>query len=419
MKSNPTHWLYLEPFVHLTQQKNHVLLYNTLNRKMFEPALSDEITRLVRELGVESNGYVIPVDAADLEKETVKQFISRLTRLHMGGLLPVTLSRGKPLNILPRPAFKRGLKPYEAGIERPGIRPQDYLHEISLHLNAGHSELTRLFPDAFYQFAFPFGGKQFGTTLEPSLFTKLLAEFSSLSPLAINIFGADPAAYSHWVELVALLKQTGFSVKYHFSLPQAAAAPLDTLGRRDKIALFVTFPFYTENLETIEKLEDDPRKKGRLEYNFILRDTDDLDKAQQLIAHFKLRNSFLKPCFTGANQQFFEQHVFITTDDVAGSKPDQKQIFSRITFNENDFGKFTILPDGTIFANVNDPALGNLHSMDGITMIETEMNKGISWNRTRNRVSPCKSCVYNFLCPPVSSYEVFFNRFNLCHIYAE
>jgi pseudo-rSAM protein len=419
MKNNLPGWLCIEPYVHISEQNSHVLFYNTLNRKILEYHDVPEITALAKELIDDSNGYVIRLTGNESNFKVIALFIRQLQRLHMGTLLSVSGSSVKPVNILPQPAFRQRLKAYEKGIERPGIRAENFLHTVSLHLNAGETPFTAAFPGAFLQFPSPCGTDRFGKEMDMESISKLMAGLSHISPLAINILGSDPSAYPGWDELTADLSKTNFKVKYHFTLPQAEVANLEATGPKSVLSLLVTFPFYEENLATIEKLERTISKKSRLEYNFIVQDLSDLDKAQQLIAHFNIRHWFFKPYYSGTNLSFFEDNVYITAEDIALSKPDQKQIFSRITFNENDFGKFTIMPDGTIFANVNDPALGNLQKMGIISMIEAEMDYGKSWTRVRARVSPCNSCIYNFLCPPVSNYEILLSKYNFCHIYKE
>lgn len=39
------------------------------------------------------------------------------------------------------------------------------------------------------------------------------------------------------------------------------------------------------------------------------------------------------------------------------------------------------------------------------------------WFRVRNQVQPCRTCVYEVLCPPLSNYEYALHRNNLCHIH--
>jgi len=83
--------------------------------------------------------------------------------------------------------------------------------------------------------------------------------------------------------------------------------------------------------------------------------------------------------------------------------------------NKHDFGKLHIMPDGNVYANVNHPVLGNIYA-DGINkIVRKEIEEGISWFRIRNQ-APCNDCIYQWLCPPPSNYEIAIGRTNLCHV---
>jgi pseudo-rSAM protein len=144
---------------------------------------------------------------------------------------------------------------------------------------------------------------------------------------------------------------------------------------------------------------------------------EELETAQEIISRANLPNPWLNPYYNGKNFSFFRETVFITRDDIGNSRPDQHQVFSRLTVNESDFGRFTLLPDGSIHANLNDPPVGVLGSVQPEEMILKELLDGASWVRTRKNVSPCRDCLYHFLCPPVSSYELLMNRFNFCDVF--
>lgn len=419
MINNDDKWLYIEPFVHFTEEDGHVLFYNTLSRKFLEYTDNDEVAELTRLLLQNENGYVITLSGSTTNKPSVRTFISKIERLHMGGLLPINENGNKPKNLLPIPAFRKSLSRYEDYQTPQKIDPNDYLHAVYIHLNAGPSSLTQAFPQGYYQFPFPCSSEQFGREMDSALIEKLLMDVSNVSPLAINILGCDPTAFSGWDALIDRLSKTTFKIILHFTPRQALSAHLPKRWANATLSLFVTFPLDDIDSEAIEIIERNSLKTKKPEYNFIIRGSEDLEQAFKTVAQHNLTNWFLKPYLHKDNFSFFRENVFITKEDITGSKPDQKQIFSRTTFNENDFGKITMMPDGTIFANANDPSPGNYREMGIISIIEAEIHHGQSWRRTRQKVKPCKKCVYNFLCPPVSNYEITSGRYNFCHIYKE
>lgn len=81
----------------------------------------------------------------------------------------------------------------------------------------------------------------------------------------------------------------------------------------------------------------------------------------------------------------------------------------------HDFGKLNILPNGDVYANMSHPRVGNIFSDSVYEIIEKEIQEGKSWLRIRNQ-PPCNKCIYQWLCPSPSNYEIAIGRPNLCNI---
>jgi pseudo-rSAM protein len=92
-----------------------------------------------------------------------------------------------------------------------------------------------------------------------------------------------------------------------------------------------------------------------------------------------------------------------------------KDFFSRQVINIYDFGKISIMSNGDVYANLNHPALGNIYTDNIYEIINKEVDEGKSWFRIRNQ-EPCTNCVYQWLCPSPSNYEIAIGRPNLCHV---
>lgn len=92
-----------------------------------------------------------------------------------------------------------------------------------------------------------------------------------------------------------------------------------------------------------------------------------------------------------------------------------KDFFAKKSFNIYDFGKITVMPNGDIYANVNYPLLGNICTHTIYDIILKELEEGKSWLRIRDQI-PCNTCIYQWLCPSPSNYEILLGRPNLCHV---
>lgn len=135
---------------------------------------------------------------------------------------------------------------------------------------------------------------------------------------------------------------------------------------------------------------------------------------EYVIANLSCFKTNFKPVFIGDNILFFEKYVYISEDDFQTMELSKKNVFAQQAINTNDFGKLTITSNGEVYANINHPPLGTICN-DIRELVYREMTNGISWFRIRDK-QPCCDCVYQWLCPSPSDYELQMNKFNLCSV---
>ncbi len=400
-------WLCLEPFVHGVVKNNHVLLYNTLNKTHLIFNDNIEIAEIVAQLIDPSNGYVCPVTIDQQRSPGIQKFIDQLRKKYMGDIYQPEWSDSKPFNLTPEPIVKKGEQKLE-----------QQLHEITFHLNTRADNNLKLFKDAAKQFTFPLYSAGQSAELSFEIIQSVANQIINLPFATINFTGSNIFNASTLEKLNAIFKGTSFRRKFHIPLFQLEKDQKILLKKHDWLSLYITFPIDPEKLEILGDLLRNKEAVKRIEFYFIILDGADVDMAIGLISDCSITHTFFKPFFSGENMQFFKDNVFISAEDLQASQPSQKQIFSRISMNENDYGKLIILPDGKVFANMNDEPLGNV-TVDSIeTLLQKELSSGKSWLRRRTMVEPCKNCIFHFLCPPISNYEIYLNRFNFCHIYS-
>ena len=151
------------------------------------------------------------------------------------------------------------------------------------------------------------------------------------------------------------------------------------------------------------------------EYVFNVSSMDDCQQSEQLIEQFQIKKYQIKPVYTGDNIGFFEENVFLAKEDILSTPITIKDIFANQAVNLYDFGKINIMPNGDAYANVDHPVLGNIYSHSIYEIVYKEIDGGKSWFRIRNQ-EPCSNCIYQWLCPPPSNYEIAIGRSNLCHV---
>lgn len=404
-KNKKVYYLSLDPYVHGAISDSQALLYNTLNKKVLTIRNDIGIITIISRLLQRENGGVIPVTEEELNLPATKKFIKEIRHHFMGDIFSSEWSGIKPINILPQPIIK--FAPFSL---------KDNLHEITLHINEGPDPLIQSYQNAFYQFLFPKLTTGKIREMDLTIVRSLIKEFEGLPGLIINILGPSISSYPQIVELFKLLQKNRNHLKIFFPLHQIDPDFTRHFNQKTKLSLLVTYPIRSEDFQKLILFLHENKDWKTMEFIFIVRDPDEFEQSQKIIAQLGLERVSFKPFFNGHNLSFFKTHVFMTESDILNSKPDQKQVLSRYLLNDNDFGKITLLPDGSVYANVNDPALGNLEETTVTDLIKRESETRASWSRIRMNHEPCKHCVYHFLCPPVSNYEIFLKKFNLCHI---
>lgn len=173
---------------------------------------------------------------------------------------------------------------------------------------------------------------------------------------------------------------------------------------------------YPLNMDAFYKVSEVYARYKNILYVFTVSSNEEFDNIMGLISQtdISVENIELKPFYDGSNMDFMSKNIFIDKDDFSDIKLNRKKIYAHQVLNTNDWGKLTILSDGTIYANVLDHPIGCIDD-DIRLLVYKEMTEGKSWFRIRDQ-KPCCDCVYQWLCPSPSNYEMVLNKSNLCHI---
>jgi pseudo-rSAM protein len=420
-KKNPEYWLFLEPYVHVSLNKDSVLFYNSLSGERFEIEADSRAGRLSGELLLPENGYVAAIQPDDLDDNGVKALVQKLRDLFMGELLKREWSKGKPANILPEPHFKSLFtKEMLAKPEAKDLIDFDnYIHEIVFYLNSSGRDRSSQFSGAPKQFVFPGDTLDRPAELPLNKIEAFIQDIIRFKITHLHVSGSDIFHYSEFEALEKIITRTGIPVTYNLRAGQYDPVIAGKLlkDRAARLSVHFTFPMDGGAFNTLLTELAERNWVKRVDFHFLVSSPEELATAREVISATGLPHAYLSPFYNGNNFDFFRDVIFITKEDILASTPSQNQVYSRISVNESDFGRFTIQPDGIIYANLNDPPAGQLGSQRLEELIVKEMLEGVSWTRTRKSVGPCNRCLYYFLCPPVSSYELIMKRFNFCDVF--
>jgi pseudo-rSAM protein len=380
-KNTIDYWFTIEPYVHVCITNNRILLYNTLDGVSIESDKVKVIELLSETLQKENCGVVLLTNERFTQKE-INDFIQELREKYMGDVIEVDLSYSKPVQILPFFNLSDTYELYKKHNFASGKKVLNNLSEVSVHVDCT-TDLTNLI--SFLQtlpknLAFNIVGNigDVADCIELLSFLDQLPSSKNMICLYTNVIPLQPAFENNFSYII--------SVRFPIDMQQ--------WSKSAQILFNQTLPF---------------------EYIFEVASLSDCYQAKKLAEQFGIEKYQLKPIYTGDNIDFFEKNVFLTKEDILSASMSIKDFFANQSMNIYDFGKINIMPNGDVYANVNHLTLGNIHTNSIYEIVCKEIDEGKSWLNIRNQV-PCNKCVYQWLCPPPSDYEIAIGRLNLCHV---
>lgn len=170
-----------------------------------------------------------------------------------------------------------------------------------------------------------------------------------------------------------------------------------------------------DNIDNI--LDENIFSKNIIRYEFIINNEDDLIKSEKYINKKALKNYTFLPFYNGKNKKFFEKNIFVEENEFNSLNIDMQNIRCNSELNSSFWGILNIMPNNDVKIRINDNAVGNIYYDDMFEIIKKETNNfnGL-WYLTREKVNPCKKCIYKFLCSPINNIELELKQYNTCKI---
>ena len=375
------YWFTIEPYVFINIANNCALLYNTYDGKILISKKAKVIELLNTFLQKKDCGVILL--KRDLyHNSDIFDFITDLTNKYMGDIIDISFSKGKPIQILPyynlnykNELYKiHNFSPYKSILEK--------LSEISIYID------------------------QTSKAVDLVSFLQTLPENVIINIISNNNEIDDNQYFSSFLE------------KHNSSINIVCSysnITLLNLSNTDNLYYKITVNFPINTKEWDNSIQILSNKNFSFEYILNISSLEDYEMAERLIDQFQIKKYIFKPIYTGGNIDFFKEYVFLTEDDILSTTMSIKDFFANQSINIYEFGKISILPNGDAFANLNHPVLGNIYTHSISEIVQKEVEEGISWFNIRNKI-PCNTCIYQWLCPPPSNYEIEIGRMNLCHI---
>ena len=409
------YWLYLEPYVYVNTIGKQTLFYNTLNGFALE---SDhpEIVKLARRLCHSSNLYVVKLSEAQIEREPYAEVITSLRQQFMADLIDQSKVKNRPMQFMPILKNMRDIDYLRNALVRsPGEDILNYLDRVTIYITDQCQLDCTYCGQAHRQFLFCYrkpGGRKKELSIDK--LSNLIHQFGTQRP-HLNITGGDILSYSHLDELCLLLQKDFPETVFSLHLEQAVTnlknvAFLTRHGFPLRIGMAA--PFDAEKISTVRQIINE--NEGNCTWLLLVQGIDDVTAMEKIQELTRSDECVLQPFYNGNNYPFFRENVFSEKENVCEQCLSQKEIFARKKSNPGKFGCITILPGGEVYADINSRQLGSLEKDSIHELIFREMTNGKTWLNSRNKKKPCRSCLWNSLCPPLSNYESVIGQNDLC-----
>jgi len=398
-------WLFLETYVYIEIEKKAAMLYNTLNGKMLVYESDHEAYSLIRKLDRSNDLLVTKLDL-NKSSQLVIDFVKKLREGYFGDYIYLNESKGKPVQ------YKKVISDQMGRyvVDGSGSNLLTKMYKLNIYINSECSHNCKICGYAFKQIKHC---KKSENNVE--IDCDKLAEY--LTPLKdsgvkINILGGNILNYS---KINILLNTLDFlhlrRVLYLNILNVDVKKIIEVLGKKEVFNILL-------DLSLDGKFNYDKKIKQIIEsgmnviFNLIVKNKKEMKLAENIIEINKIHNYILAPIYH-RNIDFFEENILLSKKDIKNINLSYKDIGVKSVLNIYKFGELTIDNDSKVYSNLNSKEIGSIN--DSLqSNIYFELGKGKNWLETRNKYQPCKKCIYKNLCPPITNYEKFMGRINIC-----
>lgn len=408
-------WLYLEPYsvIFKSDYNNEILIYNTISNESIKVNRSSKLYEKCVYLLNPENMYFVEVSEKIFKEETCKELVKKIRNTFSGDILMST-NKNQPINFFP-------MLNLQGDIDRLRLEPDfsigenivEYLNEVTVYLNSTCKENCQNCQITFKQY-FSCTKNHFNNDLDfRNLFSRILKPgFNNLSK--INISGGNIIQYPYIYELIDYLNNFIVIKNYLISLKNTETNIIHSILDNDNNNLTITIDCPSDYLRIKDKLSTISQKKD-IEFVFFISNYEEFNISIKLIDDFGIPKSSVIPIYNGGNVTFFKEYVYITEHDILETQINKTQLFSKQALNLNYFGKLFFLSNGDAYSNINSTLLGNIYNSSIKDLIYNELSSRNSWRKIRNQ-KPCVGCMYQWLCPSPSNYEIAIGKPNLCHV---
>jgi len=396
------YWLNMYSVVYCRMQDKRAFLYNTQSGESIETDNS-VILNLLQLLHEKQNLGAIGCDGNVLLQNGVIEFIVEFCNKKMGSVTDIEQMPEKPIQLMPILNLQRNIEmQHDFGTE-----VLQNLLELNIYPNNNCIQSCQ-YCNAYYRQTLCCRSANNNETLDVSVLQDIFSQIRFGVVGKINILGGNILLHPDLSELSNLLAE--FKDRVHFYVHYKNYTRNAVL-ENFHINLIVNFPVDNPVFDKV-LLEINKEKTS---IHFIIENEEQYKEAEQLIDNHDIGKYEIKPFFNGKNIDFFRENVFVSKEDIFSKPLSMREIFRNQKVNTSFFGIFHIFQNGNVKANPNTAILGNIKSDKILDLVYKEMFENTAWRKIRDS-QPCEECLYQFICPSPSNYEIVIDKPNLCHL---
>ncbi|MEG0518768.1 MAG: TIGR04150 pseudo-rSAM protein [Bacteroidales bacterium] len=402
-------WLIMHPDTFIWTKGNSGIVYNSRNYQSFTFSNRKILKNISRTLVNPDNLYGIILNSEQLSNLEVNQFIGNVKVIQAGVFLEKKSNTPRPVSYPPMLKIQEDISALRFK-HKSGTQTNEILRnltEITIHVN-GDPNYNPLYYKQFMALS------DSSETLSVNDLKQFLDKCCKEYIITLNLVG-DFATYQERKALFEWIKNTNFN-RYHLitSLGGWLSHPSTPECSKDNSTIRQTV--IVENVDLLKKTDITQYLQNNtpITFCFPVDSEHEYYRVNEIIHDKEIKLFEIVPIFNENNLDFFQSYVYTTLEDVRFSQFNRRKIFSNQVINNFFFGKLIILPNKNVYANVNAGPIGKIE--DSIyRLIFNELDSGTSWRMIRNK-KPCTKCLYQWLCPSPSNYELLIGRPNLCEI---
>lgn len=405
------YWFWIQPFTFIFQTKKEVMFYNSESGFSWLEKLNQPISGIVKELAKPENAYCISLSENDLKNKRISKLVEQLRNSFSGDIILQKRVHGKPFVFKPKLRLINDVDVLKNEKDRGiGDSVVQLLSEVSIYLNSTCSHNCKFCDNYCKQISYCYSDKSQDCNLDIDKLIRFLKKIEAAGVIKVIFSGGNIFSYPQLDFLLNTFLESHFKKVIQINYLNYPFENSFFNNYNIELEILVHFPIYKADIQQV--IIHAQKNCIKCNWKFVVKDTDEYLKSINLINE-NLLVAKIKPFYNAQNIDFFINEIYLDKDDLKIEIP-KRSIFAREKVNENDFGKIAVLADGSIFANLNHQLIGTIDD-DIRELIYKEMDKGTSWRRIRD-MKPCYDCVYQWLCPSPSNYELAIGKPNLCHV---